>query len=230
LFSEEDALYPSVKGAKLYHNYEYLTRRQKRDLINSTRYVGKLMEDPEHRKTLDYLTWKDFEFANCLRTEWGPQCDNQMISHLRDIDTIFQKAPRLSEDLVIFRGVRDFIPLEDQSYTFTTPNRPFAETFMRNNRAMKKFLLRLTIPKGTPILSYGLLNTHDVDEVILPRGGKFHIKNMETDVHGYMVGYVVADVEYEYVEHPKGLVQYENKGVSDITEIVDKLLGGGRRS
>lgn len=221
LLEKQGLLYPEVPGAKLYHEYDNFTRRQRIDIINATRYVGKLMSQKETRRALNYLTWQDPKIARCLRFEWTSECDDEMQSQLKNIDTIFTNAPKLNEDLLLFRGLKTFIPLDDQSYTFTTPNKQFAESFTRTWKDVDKYLLKLTIPRGTPILSYGLLSTHDIDEIILPRGGKFEIQSIHDDEEGYLL----AEVTYVYNPEPRHISEY----APSITSAIIEMLGGGRR-
>ncbi len=202
-FLHEDALYPPSKGVELYHDYDHLSPRQLRDLINSTRYVGTLMQQPEARETLQYLTWKDHQIAKCLRVGWNTDdCDDKMAIHLDRLDMIFSQAPKLSADLTIYRGIKDILPDRDDSFVFTTPNEKFAKSFLGGQ---KSFFLKITIPKGTPVLSYGKLSTHDVDEVILPRGGRFTINAIENNEEQ---SYTLVNVTYVYNEQPKRIADY----------------------
>lgn len=164
-----------------------------KDLIRSSNYVTK-MQFTGDWEALDYLTRRDrSEIAPCLRTmrdaniksEGGPhgprRCTHRTRVMIEKIDALFDGAPRLQKDLILWRGIRINVPdkhmyWQEDSYVFATPWRPLAEKY----KGQDGHLLKLTIPKGTPLLSYGAhSSTGDMDEVVLPRGGSLVIKSIK---------------------------------------------------
>lgn len=129
-----------------------------------------------------YLPGYDHVYAPCLR---NPHCrDAKILEDVRRADEIFENAPRLQQDIIVYRGT-DYLYEEDKSFTFTSNDEEVVEAY-------GQLKLRIRVPAGIPVL---FSNTEsDLSQVILPRGGTFKIVQEHSD------GWI--DVEYKNVNVP----------------------------
>lgn len=194
------------EAGKLSFSYDYFTPQNKKDVKKATEYVRDLFEsNVDDAEVISYLTNFDRVIAPCLRTKWGKGCDVRMVDYLRRIDEIFEAAPPLNEDLVVYRTTVGLLPTKDASYTFTSPNIAFTQRFWMTKMPAGGddtfYMLKITIPKGARMLSLGFYTyPMDVDEIILPRGGKFQINGIEDSEHttdwGLTIPIKIVDLHY----------------------------------
>lgn len=168
--------------SKHYIDHKF-TVEQANDLQRASSYLTRLRFGST-REALHYLTTEDrHKIAPCLRTasDANPnkeqRCPPQVLDMVFQIDSLFKYAPRLTQPITLFRGIRIELPKydwEENSYVFTSPIYETAENYK------KTYMVHLTIPRGTPILSFGPWSSiGDLDEIVLPRGGSFIVTSVK---------------------------------------------------
>lgn len=142
---------------ELTRGYQYL-----RDIEKT--WKKKRNEEHPYNALVDFLLF-DAGVASCLRMG---DCDLESIEIAKHMDRLFDEAPVLQEDVVVYRA-SDNIYTSDKSYIFATTKKGSFEDY-------GSITMEIVIPAGTPALFTGnMANEGELHQVILPRDGSFKI-------------------------------------------------------
>lgn len=156
-------------------------------------------------KAIDGYVKQDFRELNSSLRSSGTS------ALMRDMDEVMARAPTLTEDAILFRGVRDFKGdfnrlrlgdfLEDGGFSSTTTSQTVARGFGRAIGPDGKTnitILRIRARQGTKVLKLGNAAPNKLQEVVLGRGKKFKVVSKESS--SYKSAGKVIPIEYIDVE------------------------------
>lgn len=145
------------------------------------KYVNSLSS--ETKKAIQYYTDDGYEKINNYLRYGGEKYIQQVYNSVKLIDQAFKNAPPLTQDVVIFRGIRSSYEIEgdfvEKAYTSSTVDLSVALDF--NNKS-KCCIFKIFVSKGTHVLP--LVNCSDNAselEILLPKNGKFKILSVIFD-------------------------------------------------
>ena len=161
----------------------------------SFKYVSSL--SGKRLKALKWYTTKEYrEFNTQIRGHEYLSTDN--IEKYNIFLDIFRDAPRITEPIVVFRGVTqlEHIVPDDVSIVSTSSEREVGIDFAREADAYDKprcCLLKITIPAGSVVLPIEKIsNAPDEKEILLPPGGRFKLISKEPVVSSVVKTYYLS--------------------------------------
>lgn len=137
---------------------------------------------------------------------WPASSEKSIQGEVAALDRVFSAAQPTTKHMVVYRGMRGFLParvtpgtvLKDQAYMSTTTSKQVARDFAEAGGDHAPRIVEITVPPGERAVSFeqylgnfGHPQTDEEHEVLLPRGRQLRV----TGMHGNVVEAVLEPLE-----------------------------------
>lgn len=128
---------------------------------------------------------------------WPASSEKSIQGEVAALDRVFSAARPTEKPMVVYRGMRGFLParvtpgtvLKDKAYMSTTTSKQVARDFAETGADHAPRIVEITVPAGERAVSFeqymgnlGHPETDEEHEVLLPRGRQLRVTGLEGNV------------------------------------------------
>lgn len=145
------------------------------------KYVNDLSD--KTKQAIAYYTDDGYDKINNYMRFGGGKYIAQVHDSIKLIDKAFENSPPLTQDVVVYRGIRSSYQIEgefvEKAFTSTSVNLSIALEFNNNSKCC---IFKINVPKGKKVLPLVNCSENASElEVLLPKNSTFKIKTVVHD-------------------------------------------------
>ncbi len=145
------------------------------------KYVNELSD--KTKQAIAYYTDDGYDKINNYMRYPSGKYVSQVHDSIKLIDKAFENSPPLTQDVVVYRGIRSSYQIEgefvEKAFTSTSVNLSIALEFNNNSKCC---IFKINVPKGKKVLPLVNCSENASElEVLLPKNSSFKIKTVVHD-------------------------------------------------